>query len=66
MQAFSIEKSIIEGENQVQDLFEFVKNMSCSLEAYEGELQVLSFDGKGVPVIKKEAAKIKARLNKGI
>ena len=31
----------------------------------EGELQVLSFDGKGVPVIKKEAAKIKARLNKG-
>jgi len=31
----------------------------------EGELQVLSYDGKGVPMIKKEAAKIKARLGKG-
>ncbi|MCI5211881.1 MAG: hypothetical protein D3910_24580 [Candidatus Electrothrix sp. ATG2] len=31
----------------------------------EGELQVLQFDGKGVPVIKREAAKIKARLGKG-
>ena len=31
----------------------------------EGELQVLGFDGKGVPVIKKEAAKIKARQGKG-
>jgi hypothetical protein len=37
MQAFSIEQSIIEGENQVQDLFKFVENMSCSLEAYEME-----------------------------
>ena len=42
MQAFSIEKSIIEGENQVQDLFEFVKNMSCSLEAYEMEKAVFT------------------------
>jgi hypothetical protein len=31
----------------------------------EGEIQILGFDGKGVPVIKKEAAKIKARLGKG-
>jgi hypothetical protein len=31
----------------------------------EGELQVLSFDGKGVPVIKREAAKLQARLGKG-
>lgn len=31
----------------------------------EGELQVVQFDGKGVPVIKREAAKIKARLGKG-
>jgi hypothetical protein len=31
----------------------------------EGELQVLSFDGKGVPVIKREAAKLQSRLGKG-
>lgn len=31
----------------------------------EGELQVVQFDGKGVPVIKKEAAKLKARQGKG-
>lgn len=31
----------------------------------EGDIQVLGFDGKGVPVIKKEAAKIKARRGKG-
>ncbi len=31
----------------------------------EGVIQVVQFDGKGVPVIKKEAAKLKARLGKG-
>lgn len=31
----------------------------------EGEVQVLSFDGTGVPVIKREAAKLQARLGKG-
>jgi hypothetical protein len=31
----------------------------------EGKIQVLSLDGKGVPVIKREAAKLKARLGKG-
>jgi hypothetical protein len=31
----------------------------------EGQIQVLSFDGKGVPVIKREAIKLKARLGKG-
>jgi len=31
----------------------------------EGEIQVIGFDGKGVPVIKKEAAKLKSRLGKG-
>jgi hypothetical protein len=31
----------------------------------EGELRVVSFDGKGVPVIKAEAAKLKAKLGKG-
>jgi len=32
---------------------------------YEKNLTVVSFDGKGVPMIKKEAKKIKARLGKG-
>jgi hypothetical protein len=36
----------------------------ASLES-EGEIQVSQFDGKGVPVIKKEAAKLKARSGKG-
>lgn len=31
----------------------------------EGKIQVMSLDGKGVPVIKREAAKLKARLGKG-
>jgi hypothetical protein len=31
----------------------------------EGAIEVLEFDGKGVPVIKKEAAKLKARPGKG-
>ncbi len=31
----------------------------------EGDIQVTQFDGKGVPVIKKEAAKLKARPGKG-
>ena len=31
----------------------------------EGELEVIGFDGKGVPVIKKEAAKLKSRQGKG-
>jgi hypothetical protein len=31
----------------------------------EGTMQVLGFDGKGVPVIKAEAATLKARLGKG-
>lgn len=44
---------------------EFYADKSVPDSETEGELQVLSFDGKGVPVIKKEAVKIKARLNKG-
>ncbi len=42
MQAFSIEKIIVEGEIQVQDLFKFVQNMSTSLEAYEMEKAIFS------------------------
>ena len=42
MQAFSIEKIIVEGEIQVQDLFKFVQNMSTSLEAYEMEKAIFT------------------------
>ncbi len=31
----------------------------------EGQIQALSFDGKGVPMIKRVTAKHKARLGKG-
>jgi len=44
---------------------QFYKEKEQPLPESEGELQVLQFDGKGVPVIKSEAAKIKARLGKG-
>lgn len=44
---------------------QFYEEKEQPLPESEGELQVLQFDGKGVPVIKSEAAKIKGRLNKG-
>jgi hypothetical protein len=44
---------------------EFYKNKEKPPAESEGALQVVSFDGKGVPVIKREAAKLKARLGKG-
>lgn len=47
------------------DYDEFYADKSVPDSETEGDLQVLSFDGKGVPVIKKEAVTIKARLNKG-
>ena len=40
------------------------KQMLPQVEKHE-DYTVVSFDGKGVPMIKKEAAKIKARLGKG-
>jgi len=48
-----------------EDYDAFYKEKSIPDSSLEGGIQVLSFDGKGVPMIKKEAAKIKARLNKG-
>jgi hypothetical protein len=44
---------------------QFYEEKEQPLPESEGEVQVLQFDGKGVPVIKSEAAKIKARLGKG-
>ena len=49
----------------VDNYDEFYKNKELPTTESEGEIQVISFDGKGVPVIKKEAAKIQARLGKG-
>lgn len=43
----------------------FYEKKETPLPENEGEHQVLGFDGKGVPVIKREAAKLKARLGKG-
>jgi len=40
------------------------KQMLPQVEKHE-DYTVVSFDGKGVPMIKTEAAKIKARLGKG-
>ena len=44
---------------------EFYKNKKLPDSDDEGEIQVIQFDGKGVPMIKSEAAKIKSRLGKG-
>jgi len=44
---------------------EFYQNKELPTPDSEGELQVIGFDGKGVPVIKSEAAKLKPRLGKG-
>ena len=34
MQAFSIEQSIVKGNMQIEDLFEFVQNNALEIEAY--------------------------------
>jgi hypothetical protein len=44
---------------------EFYQEKKISSSDSEGQIQVIGFDGKGVPVIKKEAAKIQARCGKG-
>ena len=43
----------------------FYAEKTPPLAEQEGTIQVLGFDGKGVPVIKEEAAKLKARQGKG-
>jgi hypothetical protein len=44
---------------------EFYETKPVPAAESEGQIQALSFDGKGVPMIKREAAKLKARLGKG-
>ena len=48
-----------------QDYEDFYAQRPLSPEDAEGELLVVSFDGKGVPMIKEEAAKLKAKLGTG-
>jgi hypothetical protein len=44
---------------------EFYENKEIPTPESEGAIQVIGFDGKGVPVIKSEAVKIQSRLGKG-
>jgi hypothetical protein len=48
-----------------QDYEVFYAQRPLSAEDTEGALLVVSFDGKGVPMIKEEAAKLKAKLGTG-
>jgi hypothetical protein len=48
-----------------QDYEVFYEGQEVPAQDSEGELQVLGFDGKGVPVIKREGAKLQGRLGKG-
>ena len=44
---------------------EFYENKEVPTAESEGEIHTIGFDGKGVPIIKSEAAKIQSRLGKG-
>jgi len=48
-----------------QDYEAFYSQQSAPSEESEGEIMVVSVDGKGVPMIKAEAAKLQAKLGKG-
>jgi hypothetical protein len=48
-----------------EDYEGFYAQRPMASEASEGELLVVSFDGKGVPMIKEAAAKLKAKLGPG-
>jgi hypothetical protein len=47
------------------DYEDFYAQRPMPQEASEGELLVVSFDGKGVPMMKEEAVKLKAKLGTG-
>ena len=42
MQAFSVEESIMEGDREVKELFEFIQNHTRQLEAYDMESSIFS------------------------
>lgn len=47
------------------DYDEYYKRKELPEPEKEGEIQTTGFDGKGVPMIKREAAKLKGRQGKG-
>lgn len=51
--------------DSARDYDAFYEQKPAPVPETEGELLVVSFDGKGVPMIKEEAAKLKAKLGKG-
>lgn len=51
--------------NSSENYDEFYKDKQPPFADSEGEIQVPGFDGKGVPMIKEEAARLKARQGKG-
>ncbi len=61
------------GDRQIEELPSTTDNYCASYfeqkevpkKENEGELQVMEFDGKGIPLIKKDTAKIKSRKGKG-
>ncbi len=67
MLGLEVSQSRVEVVNRESSLHydEFYQNKALPNPETEGEIQVASGDGKGVPVIKKEGAKIQARLGKG-
>jgi hypothetical protein len=52
-------------QESISEYERYYEEKTVPEEKTEGEIQVLSFDGKGVPMIKKEAANIKGRQGKG-
>ena len=61
------------GERQIEELpsttdaycTSYLEQKEPPKSEIEGELQIMEFDGKGVPIIKKDAANIKSRQGKG-
>ena len=67
MLGIKVSQSRVEAVNRESPLHydEFYKDKELPDPKTEGKVTVASGDGKGVPVIKKEAAKIQARLGRG-
>jgi hypothetical protein len=60
------ETIVDDSSNEYEEYYSSIVNMDKIRNVpLEDELTVTSFDGKGVPVIKKEAAKIVGKLGKG-
>ena len=57
---------VVNRDSVSQDTYEqFYADRPSPSSAPDGAIEVLGFDGKGVPVLKREATELKARLRKG-